>query len=84
MCSNGTRVFVHRSIVAEFTALLVERTLKLKVGNPMEDGIKVGATICKMQYDKILHYLEVARAEGAKVLCGGGPVEPCDPELRVC
>jgi len=76
-------VFVHRSIAEEFTAQLVERTKKLIVGNPMNDDTKVGATICRMQYDKILAYLDVARAEGAEVLCGGGAVTPDDPELAV-
>ena len=61
----------------------MERTKKLKIGNPMEDGVKVGATICKMQYDKILNYLDIARKEGAEVLCGGGPVTPDNPDLAV-
>lgn len=82
VCSNGTRVFVHRSILEEFTSQLVERTDKLKVGNPMDPDTKVGATIGQMQYDKILEYLEGARGEGAKVLCGGGPVTLADPDLQ--
>ena len=83
VCSNGTRVFVQRTILEEFTSQLVERTKKLKIGNPMEPDVKVGATICQMQYDKILKYLDIAKQEGAKVLCGGGPVTPDHPDLAV-
>jgi len=81
VCSNGTRVFVQRSILEEFTSQLVERTKKLKIGNPMQKDVKVGATICKMQYDKILKYLDIAREEGCEVLCGGGAVSLDDPDL---
>lgn len=49
----------------------------------MDPDTKVGATIGQMQYDKILEYLEGARGEGAKVLCGGGPVTLADPDLQV-
>jgi hypothetical protein len=49
----------------------------------MDPDVKVGATICKMQYDKILKYLDIAREEGARVLCGGGPVTPDSPDFAV-
>ena len=76
-------MFVQRSILEEFTSQLVERTKKLKIGNPMQEDVKVGATICKMQYDKILKYLDIAREEGCEVLCGGGAVSLDDPDLAV-
>ena len=52
-------------------------------GDPMDQETQVGAIICKMQYDKILHYIDIARKEGATILCGGEPVKPEDPKLKV-
>jgi len=82
VCSNGTRVFVQRSILKQFTDKLVARVEKMKVGNPTNPDTKVGATICQMQYDKILAYLDTARKEGASVLCGGGAVAMEEEELK--
>ncbi|XP_061186013.1 4-trimethylaminobutyraldehyde dehydrogenase-like [Saccostrea echinata] len=80
VCSNGTRVFVHKSIMGPFLAGLVERTKRMKIGNPFHDDTTVGATISKEQFDKVMHYIEIAKKEGASVVCGGERVHP-DPSL---
>ncbi|XP_056007997.1 4-trimethylaminobutyraldehyde dehydrogenase-like [Ostrea edulis] len=80
VCSNGTRVFVHRSLMGPFLAKLVERTKRMKIGDPFDEDTTVGATISKEQFDKVMHYIEIAKKEGASVLCGGERVTP-DPSL---
>jgi betaine-aldehyde dehydrogenase len=40
----------------------------------------MGAIVSRAQYDRVLQYVESAKREGARLLCGGGP--PADPELR--
>jgi len=79
VCSNGTRVFVHESIREAFLARLVEKTAALKIGDPMDPATQVGALISKDHSEKVLGYIEKGRAEGAKVLVGGG--RPQDPAL---
>jgi betaine-aldehyde dehydrogenase len=79
VCSNGTRVFVHSSIKAEFTRRLVERSRKMIIGDPMDPATHVGALISAEHLTKVLGYIELGRAEGATVLCGGG--RPADPAL---
>ena len=79
ICSNGTRVFVHRAVKAAFLTELVERTEKMKVGDPMDPTTDVGALISTDHRDRVVAFIEAGRREGATVLCGGGP--PDDPSL---
>ena len=71
VCSNGTRVFVHRSIKAAFIEKLVARVRKMTVGDPLDPATQVGALISQGHMEKVLGYIEKGRAEGAKVLVGG-------------
>ncbi|KAG7175026.1 4-trimethylaminobutyraldehyde dehydrogenase-like [Homarus americanus] len=71
VCSNGTRVFVHRSIASEFIKQLVGATEKLKIGDPFAEDTTVGATIHEDHAKKVLSYIASARKEGATILCGG-------------
>lgn len=76
VCSNGTRVFVQENIMEDFLKRLEERTRKMKIGDPFAEDTTVGATISKEQGEKVLRYIELAKSEGAKVLCGGKKVVP--------
>jgi len=78
-CLAGSRALVHADILEDFTARLVERTRRLRLGDPLDAGTEVGPLACRMQYDKVLHWIGVARGEGAQVLCGGA--RPDDPAL---
>jgi betaine-aldehyde dehydrogenase len=71
ICTNCTRVFVHRDIHDAFVALLVERTRKLRVGDPMEPETQVGALISTAHLDRVLSYVAAGKAEGAKLVLGG-------------
>lgn len=72
VCTNCTRVFVHRNLYHDFVAQIGERTKKLIVGNPLDDKTQVGALINQQHQQKVLAYIEQAKQEGASVLCGGG------------
>jgi betaine-aldehyde dehydrogenase len=71
VCSNGTRVFVHRSIKAEFLQRLIARVIAMKVGDPMHPDTQVGALISEPHMHKVLSYIDRGRAEGARVVVGG-------------
>ncbi|XP_077986615.1 4-trimethylaminobutyraldehyde dehydrogenase-like [Glandiceps talaboti] len=81
VCSNGTRVFVENSILQPFLEKVVEKTKNMKIGDPMNNETTVGATISADHGQKVLGYVEGAKAEGAKVLCGGEKVIPSDSKL---
>jgi len=74
VCSNGTRVFVHRSVKDAFLAKLIARVEAMKVGDPMDPETQVGALISRAHMEKVLGYIERGRTEGAKVLVGGARV----------
>ena len=71
VCTNGTRVFVHQDIMEAFTAELKTRTQAMVVGDPMDMATQVGALISKDHMNKVLGFIEAAKAAGAKLLCGG-------------
>jgi len=76
VCTNATRVFVHKSIVEKFTHELLEVLKKLKVGDPLHEDVKVGATINEPHLKKVLGMVERAQSQGAKILRGGKRVHP--------
>jgi betaine-aldehyde dehydrogenase len=71
VCSNGTRVFVHRRIRAAFLERLKARTAAMRVGDPMDPNTQVGALISEAHMEKVLGYIARGRAEGAHLLVGG-------------
>jgi betaine-aldehyde dehydrogenase len=71
VCSNGTRVFVHRSLKAAFLERLVARVNAMKIGDPLHPETQVGALISEAHMNKVLSYIERGRAEGARILTGG-------------
>ncbi|MCB0651939.1 MAG: aldehyde dehydrogenase [Saprospiraceae bacterium] len=75
ICLCGSRVYVERPIYEKFRDALVERVSNLKVGDPFDQDTKLGALVSKQHLDKVQSYLEVAREEGGKILCGGDLVE---------
>lgn len=71
VCSNGTRVFVHRSIMAAFLERLVKRVGAMRIGDPMDPETQVGALVSEQHMHKVLSYIDRGRAEGARLLTGG-------------
>jgi betaine-aldehyde dehydrogenase len=71
VCSNGTRVFVHRSIKQAFLERLIKRVGAMRIGDPMNPETQVGALISEQHMHKVLSYIDRGRAEGARVLTGG-------------
>jgi betaine-aldehyde dehydrogenase len=71
VCSNGTRVFVHRDVRAKFLDMLQERVARMRIGDPLDPATQVGALISEAHMQKVLGYIEIGRKEGARLLCGG-------------
>lgn len=79
-CMAGSRVLVHNDIHDEFCAALAERTDNIKLGNPLDPDTEMGTVACQSQFDKVLHYIELAKQEGARLAAGGA--RPTEPELN--
>jgi len=71
VCISLQRLYVHRSIAAEFTKRLVAATAKLKVGNPLDKDCDVGPMIDEAEAKRAESWIKEAVAEGATVLIGG-------------
>ena len=74
VCSNATRVFVHSSVMAAFLERLLRRVGAMRIGDPMDPATQVGALISEQHMHKVLGYIARGRAEGARLLIGGGRV----------
>ena len=71
VCSNGTRVFVHRSIRAAFIERLRARAAAMRVGDPLDPRTQVGALISAGHMEKVLGFIARGRAQGARLVTGG-------------
>jgi len=74
VCSNATRVFVHKSVKADFLGRLVQRVAAMRIGDPMDPATQVGALVSEQHMHKVLRYVERGKAEGARLLVGGNRV----------
>ena len=71
VCSNGTRVFVHRSLHAAFVERLRARVAAMRVGDPLDPATQVGALISEAHLEKVLGFIARGRAQGARLVTGG-------------
>lgn len=79
VCSNGTRIFVQRGVYEEFLAPLAERVEALTVGDPFDPNTMIGPLVSAEHHAKVMRYMELARASGARHIVGGDV--PTDPAL---
>lgn len=79
MCTAGSRLLVQNSIREDFTRRLLEMARTLKLGDPMLAETQVGPIATPPQYEKVLRYIDLGKAEGARCILGGAPAT--DPEL---
>ncbi len=71
-CTAANRFHVHESVAADFSRLLAERLVAMKVGHGLDDGVQVGPLIDDVQRGKVAELVADAREKGATVLTGGG------------
>ncbi len=72
-CTAGSRLLVQRTIHDKFVKRLVEVASDARIGDPMSIDTHVGPVTTPPQYDKILHYIKVAKENGATCVLGGKP-----------
>jgi aldehyde dehydrogenase (NAD+) len=74
-CMAGSRLLVHESVHDALVERIVARTKAIKLGDPMGADTEMGPVSNEPQYRKVLEYLDVAKADGAKCVYGGRPDE---------
>ncbi len=75
VCHALKRLFVHRSRYAEMCDALVRAVSTMHVGDGMEESTRLGPLANRMQFEIIDRLVTDARDRGARILCGGEPLE---------
>jgi 2,5-dioxopentanoate dehydrogenase len=70
-CTATSRVIVEKSVAEAFTGKLVEKAKALVVGNGLKAGVTMGPAVSKQELSGNVEYLDIAVAEGAKLVYGG-------------
>lgn len=70
-CCAGSRLFVEDSVHDEFVERVVARASERVLGNPFESTTTQGPQVDKVQFDKIMGYIDSGREQGANCVTGG-------------
>ena len=74
-CTASSRLIVHDAVHDTFVERLVAGAKAMKVGHALEDGTQMGPVVSERQLNENLKYVDVGRAEGAELMCGGERLE---------
>jgi acyl-CoA reductase-like NAD-dependent aldehyde dehydrogenase len=74
-CTATSRIIVQKGIYADFIERYVERAKALKVGNGMDETVEMGPAINESQLKTDLSYVDIGKAEGARLKCGGNRLD---------
>ena len=78
VCTCPSRALIEESIYPQFMAVVMEKLARIRRGDPLDSATMVGAQASAQQFEKILGYFDIARAEGAEVLTGGAAAEQAE------
>lgn len=76
-CTAGSRIFIQQSVYPEFVKKFAQRAKQLRVGDPQDPQIQVGALISEQHWNKVSGYVRIGIEEGAQLLAGGAD-KPAD------
>jgi len=70
-CIGVQRLYIHKNIYHDFRDNFVERTLKYKIGDKLDDETDMGPMITEDEAKRVENWINEAQEKGAKVLAGG-------------
>ncbi|MBS1903277.1 MAG: aldehyde dehydrogenase family protein [Bacteroidetes bacterium] len=71
MCTAGSRILVEAAGYDQFMSVLLARANKMVAGDPLHPKTRLGALISFEHLNRVLSYIDIGKAEGAKVAVGG-------------
>ena len=74
-CTACSRVIVHKQVKDEVIERLLKAMDQLTIGNGLDPNVKVGPVINKAALEKINHYVQIGKQQGATLLRGGKILE---------
>ncbi|HNX81022.1 MAG TPA: aldehyde dehydrogenase family protein [Candidatus Omnitrophota bacterium] len=72
MCTQMSRIFVDESIYDDFVGEFVAKAKRIKVGPGADYETQIGPLVSRAQQERCKDFVDKAKQEGARVLCGGG------------
>ncbi|WP_136636158.1 betaine-aldehyde dehydrogenase [Pseudooceanicola onchidii] len=75
VCSNGTRVFVHKAIKQQFLDRMKDRLANAVIGDPLNEATSFGPMVSERQLDIVMGYIEKGQSEGATLVTGGKRID---------
>ena len=72
MCSATSRVLVAEEIADEFLLRLTARAEAIRVADPFDPEVEMGALVNQAQYQRVLGHIDRGLSVGARLVCGGG------------
>lgn len=70
-CGSTSRLLLHESVHDEVVERVASRLRSLRIGDPMDPASEMGPVNSRRQYERVMGFIESARAEGARLLAGG-------------
>ena len=83
MCTAGSRVLVQREIKPRFMEELKKAAQGYQPSDPLDPATSMGAIVDRIQYDKVLSYIDKGLSEGAQLINGGKAQNPDQPGLFI-
>jgi acyl-CoA reductase-like NAD-dependent aldehyde dehydrogenase len=74
-CMAGSRVLVESAVYDEVAGRIAAQARKLIAGDPLDLNTQLGPLSCRMQFDKVTGYFDIAAKEGVTALAGGHRLE---------
>lgn len=71
VCTCPSRALIQESIYGDMVEMVIARAAKIIQGNPLDTDTQVGAQASREQFDRIMNYIDIGKAEGAQLLLGG-------------
>jgi betaine-aldehyde dehydrogenase len=78
-CGSTSRAFIHASLYDSVLELIRARSAYFEPGIATDPDTTMGALVSRAQLDRVLGYIDAAKREGARLVCGGN--RPADPRL---
>ena len=72
VCTCPSRALIQESIYEKFMEKCLARVAAITSGSPLDPNTMMGAQASNDQFEKIMSYIEIGKAEGAEILIGGG------------
>lgn len=73
-CGSNSRVFIHRSLKAQFLESVKARVEKIRIGHAIDDHTQMGPVVSQPHYQRVMGYIEQGKEAGATVVTGGSHV----------